>query len=166
MEDWAYGTVAEVEAFQKSRKKAQVNFNSSTHPTLTEVETFINRLSAQLNLCLAGEGFEIPLSHTVSRMAMADWTVKKAAEYVELTGLGGATLGGRDQDRPNRFGTLAGEACRFVAHMAGGLVALGETRRAETPGEHLVFTGQAATADRADPSDTSLRQPRFTRGQF
>jgi hypothetical protein len=52
----SYSSVNEVLAFTRYHLDGQNAFNSTTQPTVTEVEKFVDRASGLLNVALKGEG--------------------------------------------------------------------------------------------------------------
>lgn len=164
----SYGSVAEVVALTRHVLDGQSSFNSTTRPTLTDVETIIDRASAAINVCLAGKGFTSPITTAVNGTAhlmLSDFVVVKAAEYVELTAQSLSGFGVANDERPNVFGQMSGEACEYVDKVTSGLNEIGISLR-WTPGVSVKFTGEDAADQRDDPKDPDLRQPRFSRGMF
>jgi hypothetical protein len=160
----SYGSVAEVTALTRLYLQGQSAFNSTTRPTLTEVEAFIDKASGVLNLALASKGVGVPVTQTDARFACAGWVVSLAAAWVELSQ---PTAAGGDEENPRALliARLGERAAEFVAGNAAGFAHLGASQSA-AGSNALIFTGAAAQTDRADPGDTSLEQPKFTRGQF
>lgn len=157
----SYGNMTGVVALTRHLLSGQSTFNSTTLPTATEVEGFIDRASGHLNAALAGGGFTTPVTNTTTKLALADWVIWRAALYTESSqqrrGFGGEEGGPYDG--------LAVEAGEFVAGQSLGWKRLGAavTQKAS---EGLQFTGLDAQAERADPDDTDLAQPAFKRGQW
>lgn len=158
----SYGTVAEVLALTRIYLRGQSAYNSTTRPTLTEVETFIDRTSGVLNLALATAGFTVPVAQADAKLACDDWVVRIAAAYVEAA----QPWTGADPEEASILPLPSlSKALEFVQAMSAGFVYLGVSQ----PGDDsnaLIFTGQTAQADRADPDDDTLEQPHFKRGQF
>ena len=160
----SYGSVAEVLTYSRYIRDGQSTFNSTTRPTLTEVEKFIDRASSVLNLALAKHGFTVPVSNSTAKLTLDDWVVAKAAEMIELT-QPGASFSDKPNDRANMFRRMSGQAENFVTDNARGFKFLG-AGVSHKASEGLVFTGETAQIDRSDPDDTSLPQPMFRRHQF
>lgn len=160
----SYSTVNEVLAFTRHLLGGQSTFNSTTQPTVTEVEKFIDRASGVLNIALEQAGFHTPVANSTGKLALDDWVSQRAAEYVELTQRG-VGFSDAEGSRTASFRNLAKSAAEFVGMYALGFKNLGLAMDFQSA-DGLSFTGQTAQADRADPSDTSLQQPAFVRGQF
>lgn len=160
----SYGTAADVQAFTQHLMSGQAAYNSTTRPTLAQVEEFINRCSGHLNIALAGAGFAVPVTNSTAVLMLSDWVIARTCEYVELTQRG-AGYNDSEQSRTAGFRGLFSRADNFVRQNARGLRRLGcaVTHRAS---DGLAYTGLSAPADRADPDNTGLAQPAFRRGLF
>lgn len=160
----SYSTVTEVLAFTKYLKAGQTTFNSTTQPTLTEVEKFIDRTSAYLNVALNGSGLTSPITNSTAKLICDDFVTQRTSEYVTFT-QHGVGYNQEEGGRYSLFANLRKKAQDFVNENRVGLVNLGVTVTHDLS-ENLSFTGQTAQADRTDPTDTSLEQPLFLRKQF
>lgn len=84
----SYGSASNVAALVP--KFASNNaFDSSTRPTLTQVENWINEYSAVVNTLLAEQGFTIPVSQADGVLmlgALVESAVADCAEYANRTG--------------------------------------------------------------------------------
>jgi len=158
----SYGSLAEVVPFARAYLAGESTFSATTRPTLTEVEKFIDRASGVLNLALAAAGFTIPVTQADARLACDDWVVTLAAAYVEASQ---PFAGLEDNERAQSFTRLYREAEKFVQANAAGFAHLGVSQP-QDDSNALIFTGETAQADRADPDNTALEQPKFRRGQF
>ncbi len=158
----SYGTVAEVEALTRVYMAGELGFNASTHPTLTEVEKFIDRCSGVLNLALASAGFTVPVTQVDAALACDNWVVTMAARYVETSQ---PYAGIEDNPRGGLLSDLDDEAKAFVQMNQAGFGALG-VAQAAADSNGVIFTGMTAQRDRTDPLDSSLEQPKFSRGMF
>jgi hypothetical protein len=162
--DDSYGSVDEVKAFTRYLLGGQSTFNSTTQPTITEVEKFIDRASGHLNVALSKAGFSTPVSNTTAALSLDDWVVARATEYVELTQRGQG-FSDAEGSRYIAFRNMRKAAEDFVDTMQLGLKRLGVTVTYKAS-DGLAFTGLDAKAERDDPSDTSLAQPKFERGMW
>ena|SRR5690242_16305561 len=162
----SFSSAAEVTAFTRHLLDGQSAFNSTTRPTVTELEKFIDRASGVLNLALAQGGFTPAnvIANSTAKLAGDDWVTCRAAEYVEITQRG---VGYSDAEgsRTSYFRNLTKSAEQFVSMNSLGFVRLG-VNQAYKKGDGLAFTGLDAQSERADPSDTTLAQPFAVRGQF
>jgi len=160
----SYSSTGEVKAFTRHLLDGQSGFNSTTRPTATELEKFIDRASGSLNLALAKQGLTTPITTSVNstaKLACDDWVTAQAAMYVEMTQRG-VGYSSADGSRTGYFKGLYGRADEFAKENVVGFKRLGVGHA--VPG--VTFTGLDAESERADPDDTSLAQPIFKRGQF
>jgi hypothetical protein len=160
----SFSTVAEVVGYTRHLLDGHTTFDSTTRPTLTEVEKFIDRSSALLNVALAAGGFSTSAiyANAVSKLACDDWVTMRAVKYVELTQRGT----GFNADEGSRTAAFENDAAEFVAAMSDGFVNLGITLTGGNTANGLNFTALDVESQRADPSDTSRAQPLFTRKGF
>lgn len=162
----SYSSTAEVKAFTRHLLDGQTSFNSTTRPTSTELEKFIDRASGVLNLAIAAAGFapSVVIANSTAKLACDDWTTARSAEYVEITqrGMG---YGDGEGSRTAYFRNLHKSANEFVAMNSLGFVRLG-VNQATKLSSGLAFTGMDAQSVRSDPTDTSLEQPFASRKQF
>lgn len=162
----SYGSTAEVKAFTRNLLDGQTAFNSTTRPTVTEVEKFLDRASGTLNLALRTAGFAPAniIANSTAKLACDDWTVARACEYAELTHRG---VGYSDAEgsRTAAFRNLTKSANDFVNANSLGFVREGVSQGYKKS-DGLAFTGQDAQDDRTDPSDTSMEQPFAVRRQW
>lgn len=161
----SFSTVAEVTAFTRHLLDGQSAFNSTTRPTVTELEKFIDRVSGRLNIALSSAGFtpSAIYANSTAKLACDDWVTNYAARYVELTQRGT----GYSENEGGRLPAfeLLGTADEFVVENKPGFVLLGITQNYQAS-DGLQYTGLTAQDDRSDPDDTGLEQPIFTRRQF
>jgi len=124
----SYGSVAEVAALC-TMYTSSGTFSASTRPTLTQVETFVDRVSGILNVILAREGFATPVSQADAKLAMDDFAVEHAAYLCHAANRAGPYVPGNEQLRGRTaFEVIRQAAADFIEEMAAGLEALGATR--------------------------------------
>ena len=80
----SYGSTEGVLAFTRRMLDGESTFNSTTRPTLTEVEGMIDRASAALNVGLAREGLSIPVAQADAKLVCDDWVIARVVSMVEL----------------------------------------------------------------------------------
>lgn len=162
----SYSSTSEVKAMTRHRLNGQASFNSTTRPSGTELEKFIDRASGVMNIALAQHGF-LPanvITNSTAKLSCDDWVTMQAAKYVELTQRG---TGFSDQEgsRIGAFKGLYKDAEIFVDMNKLGFQRLGVTQ-AFPLSAGLQYTGLTDQADRTDPQDSTLEQPFFRRRQF
>ena len=162
----SFSSTSEVLAFTRHLLNGQASFNSTTRPSLTEVEKFIDRASGVLNNALLAAGFapSSVIANSTAKLACDDWVTMRGADYVELTQRG-TGYSEDDGSRIKAFRSLYSDAAQFVKMIRPGLVEGGITQSAKLS-DGLQFTGLTAQVDRTDPDDKTLEQPLFTRSQF
>ena len=161
----SFSSTSEVKAFTRHLLDGQSAFNSTTRPTSTELEKFIDRASGVLNVAIAKEGFTPSnvYGNSTAKLSCDDWVTMKASKYVELTQRGtGYSV--QDGSRIAAF-DLNEEAAEFAKSSALGFVRLGISQGKKLS-DGLSFTGLTVQGERSDPDDTSLEQPFATRRQF
>jgi hypothetical protein len=126
----SYGSVAEVAALTPHYATATGNtFDADTTPTLTQVEKFIDRVSAILNVLLAEAGFSVAVSQADAKLALDQFTVMQAAHLVEFANGAGPFISGGEEMRyttPTRV--ILRDAELFIEKHAAGFEALGAAR--------------------------------------
>jgi len=161
----SFSSSAEVTAYTRHLLDGQSAFNSTTRPTLTEVEKFIDRASGVLNVAIANAGFTpaTVYANSTAKLACDDWVTQKAVKYVELTQRG-TGYSAEEGSRTAAF-DMGEDATAFIKMNALGFIRLGVSQTNKLS-DGLAFTGLTVQADRSDPDDTSLEQPLFTRRRF
>lgn len=145
-----YGSVDEVAALTVMYTDDGV-YDLETRPTLGQVETFLDRVSAILNMVLAREGFSVPVTQADAALALDDFAVEHAAYLCHSVNRAGPYVPGNEQLRGRTaFEVIREAAASFIQEWAGGLEALGATRtRAGTYG--LGCRTQDADGDELTP---------------
>jgi len=157
----SFSSVDEVRGFTRHLLDGQTTFSVTTRPTLTEVEKFIDRASALLNIALSAAGFTPSdvYSNAVAKLACDDWVTQQAVSYVRYAQRSTGIM----SDREEKF--EMDNVHEFVEANAVGFVNLGVTQdTAASSG--LAFTGMTIQADRNDTADTTKEQPVFSRRMF
>lgn len=126
--DNAYGSVAEIEALV-TRYTGEGAFTEATQPTRAQVERFVDRVSAIINVALARAGFAIPVTQDDAIVALADFVVDQAVQLCHAANGAGPYAPGAENLRGRRpRAAILQEAFDFVDDYAAGLEALGATR--------------------------------------
>lgn len=167
LRDDSYGSVEEVRALTRHLLDGNLDFDDTTVPTLDDVERFIDRASARLNVALAGQGFAVPVTADAPALACADWVVRRAAAMVELSqqGDGLTSPGVGPNNRAAYINNMDVDAAEFAQQNARAFRQMGVTVTTSSS-EGLVYTGLDAHAYRADPGNARREQPKFRRGMF
>ena len=159
----SFSSTTEVTAYTRHLLDGQSAFNSTTRPTVTELEKFIDRASSHINIALASEGFtpSAVYANSTAKLACDDWVTERAAKYVEMTQRGT----GYNEEEDSRLQSMKKDAYDFICDMALGFKRLGISQTYKLS-DGLQFTGLTVQSDRADPDDTTLEQPKFKRAQW
>lgn len=163
LEDNSYGSGSAVAVRSKRFMAGNATFTSTTTPNLDQIEEFLNQVSGVLNVALSNEGFTIPITQIDARLSCDSWAVKWAAAMVES--LFPSTRGFRRERERNPLEGLEQDAVDFASANAVGFANLGIVQ-SKPDSVAVYFTGEDTGSIRADPLNTALRQPDFTRGQF
>ena len=150
----SYGSVAEVAALTR-RYTSGGTYNSGTNPSTTQVEKFIDRVSATVNVLLAEQGFTVPVSQADAKLALDDFVVGQVALFCHGANGNGIYAPGSEQLRnttPMRV--VMKEAEGFIGEHAAGIEALGATRT-----RHLT---QGLACRETDDEGTAI-EPMFVR---
>lgn len=158
-----YSSISEVTAFTRHLLDGQSVFNSTTRPTAAEVQGFLRRASATLNVALEGVGVDTPITQEDARLLCDDWVTQQGAKWVELTQRGV----GFNEEEGSRLAAFnpGRDASKFAKDNRLGMLRLGATASAALS-QGLQFTGSGTQADRTDRDDSDLEQPLFERHQF
>lgn len=127
--DNSYGSVLGVEALVPRYTSPAGHFDSSTRPVLTQVEQWLDQISAILNGYLAQYGFTIPVTNTDAVNLLAMFVNQEVAAMVE--GVNGSGRFGPTTKAPGkrgRFAVITEDAEAYIAANAVGLERLGAER--------------------------------------
>ncbi len=151
----SYGAATDV-AVLTGKFTSSGAFTTGTHPTLAQVEGWIDQVSATLNILLAKQGFTIPISQADCVLALKLFVVTAVADLVNYANSAGRFF----QDKNMKTGpwqAIQKEAAAFIEKEAAGLEELGATRN------HKMSAGLKTTT-KTDSGETI--EPAFDRRQF
>ena len=124
----SYGTVAQVQALTP-RYLNSLMYTTDTRPTLAQVETFIDNVSATLNVFLAREGFSIPITQASAKQACDQIVVESVVDLCHAANSTGRFFTDRALERGiNPIAAIRQDMASWVEMMAPGLEELGATR--------------------------------------
>jgi hypothetical protein len=124
----SYGTVESVAALTKRFTSSGI-YTTSTNPSISTVESWINQLSSTLNVSLAGAGFKIPITQSDAREACSAMIVEAVADLCLAANSSGRFFTDRALERgvsPMR--AIRNEMASWVEEQAEGFELLGATR--------------------------------------
>ena len=135
----AYGSVAQVAAYVKHLCNASGTFDTTTKPTLTEVEQFIEQRSASLNACLAEAGYIVPVTTpSTATTLLGYYAAMGAAGDCELSQRS-AGYSEETNRRENKFLDEFDKACDFIK--SGAFAALGSPQSSASPAVAGLYVG-------------------------
>jgi hypothetical protein len=153
----SYGSVDGVAALTK-RFTNNGSFDTTTTPTLTHVEGFIDAVSATLNMALAGEGFAIPVSQATAKAALDSVVVEAASDLVQAANSTGRFFTEKALERGvSPLRAVRRELAEWVESQINGFSALGVSRNTGTTSGIL---------SRESDEDSNEVSPLFTRKGF
>lgn len=158
----SYGSAAGVAALTRHLLDGAPMFNESTRPALSEVEGFIDRWSAVLNVALLAAGVTAPVEHEVARLTADQFVIRQAAAEVELTHRG-AGWGDGENERPRAL--MMSDATATAVQIAAALAAADDPDATRRSSDGLTYTALMPRAERRTV-DTGYERPMFYRGQF
>jgi len=105
-------------------------FTTTTHPTKTQVENFLDQVSGIMNAALSKPGFAVPVTQADAKYAILGMVEEYAADLVLATGMQGRFYSESFQrSGKNRIAVIAEEIGDWVKMAADGLEAMGATRQ-------------------------------------
>jgi hypothetical protein len=121
----SYGTAAGVSALVPLYTNVVGAFDAQTNPKLATVESWIDQVSATLNVALANAGFIIPAAQVTAKEMLAGFVQGHVSKMVEGVNGRGRFAADRDLTLNEYALALAGIADEWVRDMAAGLRMLG-----------------------------------------
>ena len=154
-----YGSVAGVAAYTRRLANSASTFDTTTRPTLVEVEAFLDQCSDTLNGWLASAGYVIPVTQADAVRVLSRYANLGAEGHVELSQRAGGYDADDENRRENKFLDMFANAETYI--QSGALAALGAaivTGSLPAPVSGLRVGGRTRTGQ-------ALR-PAFSRGMF
>lgn len=122
----SYGSIAAIQGLVK-KYTTEGSFDGSSHPTLTQVEGYVDRVSGILNVMLAQQGFTIPVSQASAKLALDEFVDEEAASLCEAANSSGRFFG-EESRALGPWTMITEDAEAFVMRHAQGLEDLGAAR--------------------------------------
>lgn len=127
----SYGSVAGVAAYVRRLTNSGATFDTSTRPTLVEIEAFIDQCSDVLNGWLAAAGYTIPVTQADAARVLARYANIGAAGHAELSLRAGGYNADDENRRENKFLDMFMQAEAYIN--SGALAALGAATSSDNP---------------------------------
>ena len=122
----SYGSVSACEGLVK-KYTASGSFTTATHPTLLQVEGYIDRISGIVNVLLAEQGYDIPVVDADGKLALDEFVNQTAAALCEAANSSGRFFSEKAAE-VGVFPMIMQEAEAFVTQHAQGFEDLGAAR--------------------------------------
>ena len=147
----SYGTAGEVAALSQTWTHVGV-FDTTTRPTLAQVESFIDQISGIMNVALSKQGFIIPVSQATAVMAIKSIVVQLVSDLVQAANSSGRFF----TDRALAAGVSPLRAIRleisdWVEDQSRGLVNLGIAQVGTTATDFIGFRSTDESGDAITP---------------
>lgn len=124
----SYGTAAGVAAYVGVYTVAGV-FSTATKPTLANVESWIDQVSALLNTALAKRGFTIPMTQTTAVLSAASLVEQLVSDLAQAANSSGRFFSERFLERGvSNWAVIRNDISNWVEEYASGLEELGVSR--------------------------------------
>jgi len=140
-------------------------FDEATRPTLSEVESFIDEVSADLNDAIASCGFTVPITATGPKLSCDLWVRARASAMVELTQRSAGFDGSEESRYASLWNLLNEDPFEWVKQRCQAWADQGVTQTDVVSGS-LTYTALSSYANRSDPNNTTREQPMFRRRMF
>lgn len=121
----SYGSASDVAALTPRFCNASGAYDTTTRPTLAQVEHWIDGVSSTLNLLLAEQGFEIPLSQADCVLTLSQFAAIEVADLCNYANSAGRFFQ-NETYTTGPFQAIQKEAASFIEEHAAGFAALGE----------------------------------------
>jgi hypothetical protein len=151
----SYGAAADVAALTRRFTNAG-SYDTTTTPTLTQVEGWIDQISAILNVLLAEQGFAIPITDADIVLMLKNFVTTQVADLCNYANSAGRFFSEKGL-KTGPWSAIQKEAAEFIEQHAAGIENLGATRT--TSGlDALAFWETDDAGDEIEPM--------FSRKQF
>jgi len=128
----SYGDAAEIGALVPRHTDKGI-FTGLTRPTLTQVETWVDQVSAVVNIMLADSGFsDVPVTQADVKLALDHFVNQEVAAIAEgVNGSGRFGPTGKRGGSQGRWAVIVEDVQEFLATFAIGIERLGVDRPTE-----------------------------------
>jgi hypothetical protein len=146
----SYGTAAGVAAYVGVFTASGV-FSTATKPTLLQVESWIDQVSALLNTALAKRGFTVPITQADAVLAAKSLVEQLTSDLAQAANSSGRFFSERNLERGvSNWAIIRNDISNWVEEYASGLEELGVSRGAPTATE-IGFRGSDNAGNEVTP---------------
>lgn len=124
----SYGAVTDVEALTPRFTNIGA-YDTTTRPTLVQVERWMDRVSSTLNILLAEAGFQIPITQADCALTLALFVSTEVADLCNYSNSAGRFFQNQNYVT-GPWQAIQKEAAEFIGKHAEGFEKLGATRSA------------------------------------
>jgi hypothetical protein len=147
----SYGDTSEIGALVPRHANQSKLFDVATRPTISEVETWCDQVSAVINGMLAQEGFSVPITQADSKLIMDFFVNSEVAAIVEgVIGGGRFAPGSKATSAKGRWAVIYDDVKAYIEGQKKGLEDLGSTVGADIATE-IATRGKDETGDDTFP---------------
>lgn len=140
----SYGSVAEVAALAR-RYTSNGSFSTTTIPSESQVEKFIDRISGICNVLLAEAGFKVPITQADAKLMIDEFVVEAVADLCHYANGSGRFYSDRAIDSGRAPSSIIRtEFAAWIEEHAEGLEKIGATRTVSTIG--MILTKKTDSA--------------------
>ena len=122
----SYGAATDVAALTRRFTNAGT-YDTTTTPSLAQVEGWIDQISATLNVLLAEQGFAIPVTQADCVLMLKNFVVTQVADLCNYANSAGRFFSEKGL-KTGPWAAIQKDAAEFLEHHAAGLAQLGATR--------------------------------------
>lgn len=147
----SYGAATDVAALTELYTSSG-SYTTGTIPTLAQVESWIDQVSAIMNAALAGSGFVVPLTQADSVLAVKSYVIQAAVDLCHAANSAGRFFTDQALQRGvNPMSAIRKEILDWVETFADGLDALGASRSSTTGAGEIGFRDADEGGDETHP---------------
>lgn len=149
----SYGDTSEIAAYCSNWVNASGLFDTTTTPTLLQVESWADQVSSALNSILREHGFVTPVTNADVKLMLDLFVNEEVAMIVEgVHGIGrfGPEARGRSSGAKSRNQLILEDARVFISDNQAGMGLMGATRNITTSGG-IGYRGTDQSGDEATP---------------
>lgn len=148
----SYGTAADVAALTNAYLNASNAYDTTTIPTLVQVEGWIDQVSGVMNAALAGQGFTVPVTQADAVLAIKSFVVEAVADLAHAANLAGRYFTSSALERGiTPMSAIRKQILEWVESFASGLESLGVARAGETGGGDILSRTTDTAGDEITP---------------
>lgn len=148
----SYGVATDIAALTNAYLNASGAYDTSTVPTLTQVEGWIDQVSGIMNTALAGQGFTVPVSQADAVLAIKSFVIEAVTDLAHAANSAGRYFTQSALERGvSPMSSIRKQILDWVESFAGGLESLGAERTGDTAGGEILYRSTDEAGDEVNP---------------